>query len=422
MIQKNEAAKEKFKELRKMAEQSLRDQVVQRINLSDMSVDDLHHVIEELRIHQIELSMQNQQLLEAQEKLEESRRKYSDLYDFAPVGYLTLDLDGKILEANLTAVKILDTPRYSLIGSLFYRYFVMDDRDCLYLHLRKLSGDYARHTCEVRLVDKDPEVYIRLDSVLDVGRGDEKFSRTTMTDVTERKKMEIALSRSENQLKLLSSKLLETQEIERQRIAYDLHDGVAQMLAATNFYAQNLVARLPDKSDEHEILMKCIDINQKTLADLKRIVADLRPTVLDSMGIIAAIEWLSKKYQTSVPPCSIITKINVQEEQVSEDLKPVIFRILQEILSNILKHSRAEKAEISLNKFDDTLELEVKDNGRGFELSDVFFQEGSNKGIGIISMSERARGTGGFLEVLSSKNTGTTVRVRWPGSHPSSHR
>lgn len=414
MTQENEKNKEKFKDLRKKAVQKIGDNINEKTQIGSMPIDEMRHYIEELKIHQIELEMQNQELLKTQEKLEESKRKYRNLYDFAPVGYLTLDAGGKIIEANLTATKMMDTPRNILIGSIIYRYIAREDQDSLYLHMRKLSGNYSRDTCEVRLAGKNPEVYFRMDIVSEVGNSEKLFFRTAITDVTVRKKMEIAMARYESQLKLLSSKLMEAQEKERKTIACDLHDGVAQMLVATNFYAQNLVGRFSDKSDEHEILMKCIEINQKVLIELKRIVADLRPTVLDSIGIIAAIEWLRKKYQTSNPLCTIIRKINVEEGQVPENLKPVIFRILQEILVNILKHSRAEKVEISLNKFDDTLELVVKDNGKGFELGDVLFQKVSNKGIGIISMTERARNSGGCLEVLSSRKAGTTVTIRWP--------
>lgn len=414
MNQENDTAKESLKNLREKARQKLLDAHVETIQLKNMSVDDIRHFIEELRIHQIELEMQNQQLLETQKKLEEAKQKYEELYDFAPVGYLTLAPGGKIMKANLTAAKMLDTPRRELVGTLLYHYFKKEDRDRLYLHLRKFFRRYDRHTCEVRLADKNHNVYLRLDSTRDEGDKEKQVCRTTMVDITHRKMMEIALTRSEFQLKKLSSNLIETQEKERKRIAHDLHDGVAQMLAASKFYAQNLMSRFSDNSDEYRMLMKCIDINQNALTDLKRIVSDLRPTVLDCMGIIAAIEWMSKQYQTTDPPLTIIRKTNVREDQISEQLKPVMFRILQEIMSNVIQHSGANAVEIFLEKFDKTLELAVKDNGKGFELGDVLFKKNLQKGFGITSMTERARNSGGCLEIHSSRKAGTTVTIRWP--------
>jgi two-component system, NarL family, sensor histidine kinase UhpB len=411
MTHKNKVPNGNFEDLRKRAAQKIGDHNIDSDHVENMSIDELRHVIEELKIYRIELEMQNQELLETQNKLEKSRQKYSDLYDFAPVSYLTLNRDGKIMEANLTATKIIDIPRKSLIGTLLYSYIANEDRDSLYLHLREIFKSHRKHTCEIRLVG-NPPLYLRLDSIHDTG--DKEICRIIMTDITEQKKMEIELSQSERQLKVLSSKLMETQEKERKRIAYDLHDGIAQMLVASNFYTQNLAGRFSDNSNEYEILMKCIDINQKALIDLKRIVSDLRPAVLDSLGIIAAIEWLSSHFQTHDPLLTIIKKINVRESQVSENLKPVIFRILQEIMSNIIKHSQAKQVEISLEKLDGNLELRVKDNGKGFELGDVLFRKDFQQGIGITSMTERARSHGGCLEILSSKTTGTTVIARWP--------
>jgi PAS domain S-box-containing protein len=380
--------------------------------VENMSIDELQHVIEELRIHRIELEMQNQELRDTQEKLEKSTQKYSDLYDFAPVGYTTLNPDGKIMESNLTASTIIDVPRKSLLGTIIYEYIANEDRDSLYLHLRKIFKNHSKYTCEIRLAAPNPEVYLRLDSINEAS--DKEICRTIMTDITEKKKMETALLQSERQLKGLSAKLMEVQENERKRIAYDLHDGVAQMLVANTFYAQNLVGRFSADSEEYETLMRCIDINRKAIIDLKRIVADLRPTVLDSMGIIAAIEWLSSQYQINDSPLTINRKIRVRESRVPENLKPVIFRILQETMSNVIKHSQATQVEISLEESDGTLRLTIKDNGKGFELSDVLFKKDLQKNIGITSMTERARSHGGCLEILSSKTTGTTVTVRWP--------
>jgi PAS domain S-box-containing protein len=413
MASKSKEINEKLEDLRDKAAQKIRNHYIDDTNqVENMSSDELRHVIEELKIHRIELEMQNQELLDTQEELEKSRQKYSDLYDFAPVGYMTLNPDGKIMEANLTATKIIDVPRASLIGTNIYRYFANQDRDSLYFHLRKIFKNHGKYTCEIRLADPNPKVYLRLDSNYDAS--DKEICRTIMTDITEEKKMENALLQSERQLKELSAKLMEIQENERKRIAYDLHDGVAQMLAANTFYAQNLAGRFSANSDEYETLMRCIDINRKAIIDLKRIVEDLRPTVLDSMGIIAAIEWLISQYRINDSFLTITRNIRVEESQVPENLKAVIFRILQEIMSNIIKHSKANQVEISLEELNGTLRFSVKDNGTGFELSDVLFKKEFQKSIGITSMTERARSSGGCFEILSSKTTGTTIIARWP--------
>lgn len=414
MTPKNKPDKMKLEKLRQKAKEKLNKENIQKIQIENMSIEDLRYYIEELRVHQIELEMQNRQLLETQEKLTECGRKYSDLYDFAPVGYLTLAPDGKIMEANLTASKMLNTSRKTLIGTPVYRYFDHEDRDIVFLHLRKLFRDYGRHTCEVRKVGKKPEIWLRLNSVCDENKHKNRFCRTTLTDITDRKEMEIALFRSESQLKLLSQHMIENQEKERKRIAYDLHDGVAQLLAASKLFTQNLLNRLSEYPEEYQILAKLLDIHQKALTDIKRIVSDLRPAVLDGMGIIAAIEWLCKQYQDIDPNLTITRKFEVDEKEVSENLKSVIFRILQELMSNIVKHSQANQVLILLEKSDGTLRLVVKDNGKGFDPENHLFKRNFQDGIGLISVTERARTSGGKFELSSSINRGTTVTIKWP--------
>lgn len=414
MTPKNKPDKMKLEELRQKAREKLSNENIQKLQIENMSIEDLRYYIEELRVHQIELEMQNQQLLETQEKLRECGRKYSDLYDFAPVGYLTLASDGKIVEANLTASKMLNTFRKTLIGTPVYRYFANEDRDTVFLHLRKLFRDHDRHTCEVRKVGKKPEIWLRLNSVCDKNEHKNRFCRTALTDITDRKEMEIALFNSERQLKLLSQHMIENQEKERKRIAFDLHDGVAQLLAASKLFAQNLVNRFSDDPEEHRILINLMDTQQKALKDIKRIVSDLRPAVLDGMGIVAATEWLCKQYQDIDSDLTIIRKFEVDEKEVPENLKSVIFRILQELMSNIVKHSQADQVLILLEKSDNTLQLDVKDNGKGFDPENHLFKRNVQNGIGLISITERARTSGGKFELSSSINRGTTVTIKWP--------
>ncbi len=118
---------------------------------NDTKDTDVWKLVHELQIHQVELEMQNEELHRAQTELEASRGRLSDLYDFAPVGYLTLDKKGKILEANLTAARQLNEERSALIQESFYGHINEADRDTLYLHLDKVFRDRTRQSCEINL-------------------------------------------------------------------------------------------------------------------------------------------------------------------------------------------------------------------------------------------------------------------------------
>ncbi len=174
-------------ELRKKAEDKLRAKMLTPEKITDADIRELIH---ELQVYQIELEMQNDELLKAQVQIEESLQKYYDLYDFAPVGYFTFDEKGIIREANLTAADQLGIPRDFLIKRQFYHYINQQDQDIFYLHLKKLSESKMRQSCEIRLKGKTgKEFYAQLTSVM-VWDSSCYSYRTSIIDITERKRME----------------------------------------------------------------------------------------------------------------------------------------------------------------------------------------------------------------------------------------
>ena len=178
-------------ELRKRAEKKLKTKIIPPKVMSDKETQQLIH---ELQVHQIELEMQNEELRKAQSELEESRSKYSDLYDFAPVGYFTFDKNGLILEANLTAAKELGVERSVLVNKPFRAYIVAEDREIFDHHLQKVFKSETRQTCEIRLKKKDGSVfYAQLESIAVSDSGGADVCRTSCIDITSRKQTDRAL-------------------------------------------------------------------------------------------------------------------------------------------------------------------------------------------------------------------------------------
>jgi len=173
-------------ELRKQAEERLKAKMISPEKISDA---DIRELVYELHVHQIELEMQNEELRKAQIQIEESRQKYSNLYDFAPIGYLTLDEKGLIQEANLTAADQLGIERGLLINTLFYHYINREDRDTFYLHIKKVFESKILQSCEIRSQRKDgKEFYAQLDSILVQNSKGNYSCRTSMIDITEHKR------------------------------------------------------------------------------------------------------------------------------------------------------------------------------------------------------------------------------------------
>ncbi len=187
-------------DLRKKAEEKLRRLTSKPLH--ELSAAESHRVIHELQVHQIELEMQNEELRHAQEELENSRTKYADLYDFAPIGYLTFDENGLIFEANLTAAEQLGIERSFLIKKPFSGFIHKDDQDIFYMHRQEVLKSSTRHTCELRIKRKDgSEFYAQIVSSTLLGHYNR--IRTAVINITERRKAEEALKEKQHLNELL---------------------------------------------------------------------------------------------------------------------------------------------------------------------------------------------------------------------------
>jgi PAS domain S-box-containing protein len=236
-------------------------------------------------------------------------------------------------------------------------------------------------------------------------------------DVTGRKMAEEALRESEKELRLLSGQLLTAQEQERGRIARELHDGIGQSLSAIKFRIEDALGQMGKNLTEATInsLNSLIPVIQSTVEEVRRITMDLRPATLDDLGILATIGWFCREFQETYANVKIEKEISIAEIDIPESLKTVIFRVVQEALNNVAKHSGADNVTIFLIKRNDTIELTIEDNGRGFDLKEALDIDGSKIGFGLGSMKERIELSGGSFSLESVRRQGTTIRASWPG-------
>jgi len=189
-MMKNNSSPKGPEDLRKRAEESLKSEPDR---LDDIRLDEANSLIHELRVHQIELEMQNEELRRVQNDLEVSRSRYADLYDFAPVGYLTLNKHGQIVDLNLTAAKQLGIERGRLVNKHFQFFVFQPDKKEFLSHLNLIFDKRERQIAEVRLSRKDGEqFYAQLESIYMEGEDGAGLCRTNMSDVTLRKRAEEA--------------------------------------------------------------------------------------------------------------------------------------------------------------------------------------------------------------------------------------
>ncbi len=239
---------------------------------------------------------------------------------------------------------------------------------------------------------------------------------TSVQVILERRMMEESLRESQKELRFLSSQLLTAQEKERKRIAGELHDGIGQSLTALKFRVEDTLRRMEKQVSRAivESLETVIPVIQGVIDEVRKIQADLRPSVLDDLGILATINWFCREFQAIYSRIRVEKQINIQEDDVPELVKTVIYRVLQEAMNNIAKHSKADRVDLYLRKTEGLIELVIKDNGRGFDLESSLSVDNARRGLGLSSMKERTELSGGAFCIESLGGKGTFVRASWP--------
>ena len=231
-----------------------------------------------------------------------------------------------------------------------------------------------------------------------------------------RKHTEETLAHSEEQLRLLSTQRLITQEEERRKIARELHDSIGQSLAAIKFNVENVLGKIDRERDASvtESLEMVIPIIRNAMEEARRIYTGLRPTLLDDLGVIATLSWFCREFGRTYRNICVEFQLDLEEGMIPEQLKIVIFRIVQEALNNIARHSRAELVNLDLARNDGRIELTVEDNGTGFDLDAALAKSGNEKGLGIAGMKERTELAGGSFSIKSIPGEGTVIHAIWP--------
>ena len=258
----------------------------------------------------------------------------------------------------------------------------------------------AKETLEYRVEERTAELAITNEQLRE--------------EIRERKQIEKALRKSERQLRHLSSQLLEAQEKERKLVAQELHDSIGSTLTVISMSLGRKVDQIGGVTSPHGVSLEdVVKMVQNAIEETRRIQMDLRPALIDDLGVLATINWFCREYQNAHPDIRVEQEIGVQEAEVPEGLKIVIFRVIQEALNNTAKHSKADIASVSLKRVDGRIRLVVRDNGQGFDREDRSHQADVSKGLGLDSMRERVQLSGGTFFMKSGKGKGTIVRGEW---------
>jgi PAS domain S-box-containing protein len=234
----------------------------------------------------------------------------------------------------------------------------------------------------------------------------------TCTEIEDRKQAEEALRCSFDELRALAARLQSIREEERTRVAREIHDELGQALTAIKLESASLIRGLPvDAKQQLNQAQSIVKLVDRTIEAVRRISTELRPAILDDMGLVAAVEWAGVEFQSRT---GTQCRLDLPQDDIVIDREctTALFRILQETLTNVARHANATHLNVRLAKEDSSLILEVRDNGKG--ISEERLSAG--RSLGILGMRERALLLGGEFDISGAPGDGTTIRVRIPGT------
>ncbi len=364
------------------------------------------------------------------DELQSTHRRLLDIIEFLPDATFVIDQDRKVIAWNRAMEEMTQISKEKMLGKGDYAYaipFYGTARPLLIdlvagcdadlepsYEFREKRGNilFAEHFVPSTYGGKGAYLWITASPLFDKD-GNLIGAIESIRDITERKEAERSLQESENRLRLLSSRLLTAQEEERKRLAREVHDSIASSLAAINISLGNCLSHLERGLPAVDPIKICLSITLNAMEESRRIMSDLRPSVLDDLGILATITWLCRQYEAIAPGICIENQATVEEEDIPELVKIAIFRVLQEALNNIVKHSKAELVNLSLMSGNGCLELTIEDNGVGFNPDAAHLRGNDGKGLGIASMRERTELSGGTFAIDSAIEKGTLLRCLW---------
>ena len=370
--------------------------------------------------HARELQVEAVKLRQAEGKLRLSEERLSGLVRSATDAIITIDDAQNIFLFNRAAEKIFGRRADDVIGAPLSRLMPMRFQAGHDSHVSRFgeTGVSEREMGRQRPIfgmrpngDEFP-IEASISHSLHDGR---RFYTVILRDITLRVKAEQELAESNRQLRELSANIQTIRETEKNRIARELHDDLGQQLTALKMDLSELESMLDEKPSQ--LGGKFATINalvDTTVTSLRRISADLRPVMLDDLGLVAAIEWLTEDFSRRY---GIEMKLDIDDAEIDfeSSAATAVFRMIQEALTNVARHANATRVSVEIRQEGGKLMLEIRDNGVGITAQD----QKKGKSFGLIGMKERAQLLGGEITLTGRSGTGTVILIAVPLSQPS---
>jgi len=350
-----------------------------------------------------------------QAALDETQAQLAAIVDSAMDAIITVDEEQRVVLFNRAAQAMFGCPKDDALGAKLDRFIPARFREAHRAHIGQFGevGETRRRMgadLVLWALRSDGSEFPIEASISQVGGPDHRLFTVILRDITQRKRAEDALKRQQAELRELSARILEAREDEKTVIARELHDELGQLLTALKMDLAWLRERIP----EGEVAGRARQMNaalDQTVTSVRRIAADLRPLMLDDLGLADAAGWLVEEFgRRSGVACRLEKPAETRFDGIERNVATAVYRALQESLTNIGRHAGAKHAWILLAIEDGAVRLEVEDDGRGIPADAL----ANTRSLGLKGMRERVLYLGGTVEVTAAPRGGTRVHVRVP--------
>ena len=421
---------------------------------------EMARLVHELEVHQIELEMQNAELQRTRVEAEAALERYTELYDFAPVGYFSIDQQGLIQELNLAGAAMLGMARSRILQRRLRGFVSPASRPVVDAFLETLFASPGKRACEALLMTGTGAAFwadlqasslalpkggrnwcrVAVSNIAALKRGEEAQRRVEALaaanqeadrEIAQRRAVEASLRESEQtqrdllaesrrlhaQLRHLTHQILLSQEEERKQISRQLHDEIAQILAGVKVQLTVLTqAALVNPGDLRKRIARTRRLIGQSIDVVHRFARGLRPALLDDLGLIPALRSLVKG-MSGRKRLRIHFSAYAGVEALDGVNRTMLYRVTQEALTNVVRHAHARHAVVRILKTPDAVRLVIHDDGKSFPAERMLSARLGGH-LGLVGMRERVEMVGGRFAIKSAPGKGTTVTAEIPFDSP----
>ncbi|MDY6844128.1 MAG: PAS domain S-box protein [Thermodesulfobacteriota bacterium] len=345
-----------------------------------------------------------------QDDLWEAKQRFEAIYNHGGLGISIVDKQGNFIEVNRMFCEILGYNEQELksmsISDITHEKDIIEG---LQMKKRLWSGALKTYQREKRYIRQDGgEVWVMVTAVAVFGKPEAvKYVIGLVQDITLRK-------RDEEMIRQLYYRIVSTQENERKNIADKLHDDLGQLLTVLKIGLDQLKIQWPSESQMvNERIDGLLDLTRKTTETIRTLAYHLRPPILDDLGLTAALQSLINQIESQTDIAIEFRAIGFKE-RLNQKIELILFRVIEECLTNIVKHSQASKSRIHLIYAFPKVVVTVEDNGKGFDKEKFLANSMADRGLGILSIQERVKFFKGQFEINSIPHSGTHIKIEIP--------